>query len=143
MNKLLIYFLILLFLHKFIWKILIKELFSPSEDNSKYIPLNKKFCLFTKKILPNGGEYNTEIKEGSLPKLHSNQQIKFFNNDFTEQDCIDKNIGSGRVRGGFECVDFITQKMAKKYHLEFSKKTCFDKLHYIPDYPDYNTKLNE
>ena len=143
MNKLLIYFFILLFLHKFIPKIFKKELFSPSEDNSKYIQLNKKFCLFTKKILQNGGEYNTEIKEGSLPKLHSNQQIKFFNNDFTEQDCIDKNIGSGRVRGGFECVDFITQKMAKKYNLEFSKKTCFDKLQYIPDYPDYNTKLDE
>lgn len=134
MNKVILILLILFLYFIFYNK---KELFSPIENNSKYNQLYNKFCLLTKKITPNGGEYTTEFREGELPKLHSNQQIRFIDNEFTKNDCLLKNIGSGRIRGGFECMDFMTKKLAKKYNMEYSDKTCYDSMEYIPDYPEY------
>ena len=111
----------------------INELFSPIEDNSKYNQINNKFCLLKKEITENGGKYTTKLSEGKLPKLYSNEQIRYIDEYFTENDCLLGNIGSGRIMGGFECMDFLTKKMAKKYNMDYSDKTCYDNLPYSID----------
>lgn len=107
------------------------EKFTPIFSSNNTTFLNNEYCLMTKTITPKGGIYLSKIKKG-LPKNNSFFHTKFFNDDFTKEDCLNKNFGSGRKRGGYECKDFITQKEAKKYNLEFSYKTCYDKLPFTP-----------
>ena len=133
-NKLILIGLVLFIYYFFLKQ---KELFSPTENNKKYNQLYNNFCLLTKEITDIGGKYTSELRKGKLPKLHTNQQIRFINDEFTENDCLSKNIGSGRIRGGFECMDFMTKKLAKKYNMEYSDSTCYDSLEYIADYPEY------
>ena len=138
--------LILLFILVFItfFPVISFEKFTPNEININYAPIynNKKYCLVTKNISKEGGKYTSEIKKGKLPKLFDNQKSILINDDFTEDICLNKKFGSGRQRGGFECMDFITKKLAKKYNLEFSNKTCYDKLNFVPIYPEYKNLLN-
>lgn len=114
-----------------------KEHFTPNEIITNYIPFGDKFCLITKKITENGGIYESELKQGHIPALFDNQKAILINNEFTKETCLNKDFGSGRQRGGFVCMDFLTNKMAQKYNLEFSKKTCSDSLSFTPHYPDY------
>ena len=115
------------------------EHFEPNEIISNYIPFGNKYCLITKEITDQGGKYISEVKQGNIPALFDNQKAILINNEFTEQTCINKDFGSGRQRGGFVCMDFLTKKMAQKYNLEFSKKTCFDSLDFTPLYPEYKS----
>lgn len=136
MKLIILFFLLLLIVSK------TEEHFTPSEDNTKYIPLNKKYCLVSKNITPEGGTYQSEIMSTeNLPKLYENQKSILINNEFTEDICLNKKFGSGRQRGGFVCVDFLTPQQAKKYNLEYSNKTCYDSLQYTPNYPEY--KINK
>lgn len=141
-NILLIIFIIITFFILLkIFKIY-KESFVPSENDYNYIPIGKKYCLLTKEITKNGGIYKSKLKNGVLPKVFNNQKIVLIDEEFTEDNCVNKTFGSGRQRGGFVCMDFITEKIAKKYNLEYSKKTCYDPLPFIPIFPVY-TKLLE
>lgn len=130
----LFYFIIILLILYFLHKV---EHFTPTEIITNYIPFGNKFCLITKNITKNGGVYKSQIKKGKLPVLFDNQKAILINKDFTENTCINKEFGSGRQRGGFVCMDFITKKQAEKYQLEFSKKTCADSLPFTPHYPEY------
>ena len=115
------------------------EHFVPNEIINNYIPFGKKYCLVTKEITHKGGLYKSEIKSGAIPALFDNQKAIIINDEFTEEICKNNDFGSGRQRGGFVCMDFITDKIAQKYNLEFSKKTCFDSLDFIPHYPEYKS----
>ena len=134
-----IYFIIILILLLLLFYKNIEH-FIPNEIISNYIPFGKKYCLVTKEITDNGGIYKSEIKEGNIPVLFDNQKAILIDDEFTEDICKNTDFGSGRQRGGFVCMDFITNKMAQKYNLEFSKKTCFDNLDFIPHYPEYKTQ---
>lgn len=118
-----------------------KEKFTPNEINTDYIELDNKYCLVTKNIGPKGGFYESKVIKGVLPKLFDNQKAIIINDNFTEEICNKKLFGSGRQDGGFVCYDFMTEEMANKYNLKYSKKTCFDNLKYIPNYPDYLKKV--
>lgn len=135
-----IIYLIIIFVFIILFKNI--ESFSPNEIITKYIPFGNTYCLVTKNITANGGTYSSEIKSGNIPPLFDNQKAILINSDFNQDTCINKHFGSGRKRGGFECIDFITKKMAKKYNLEFSTKTCFDKLNFVPHFPDYKNQIN-
>lgn len=141
MKTYLILLVILIILGGFLFKIL--ENFTPSENNKNYINIGDKYCLVTKQITDKGGVYSSEIKKGPLPKLFDNQKAIIIDNEFTEKMCKNKEFGSGRQRGGFVCMDFITKKMANKYNLEYSPKTCFDLLDYVPVYTNYSSLLNK
>ena len=117
------------------------EYFTPFENNSKYIPISKKYCLVTKLLSSKGGYYKSKIQTGLLPKLLDNQKAILINKDFTENICKNKQFGSGRQRGGFVCMDFLTKKKANKYNLEYSNKTCYDNLDFIPKIKEY--KINK
>jgi hypothetical protein len=64
---------------------------------------------------------------------------------FTMDDCKEnKNkpmFGSCRTLGGFNCVDFITEKDCKKYpDLTWDKKTCNERLDIEINYYKYSVK---
>ncbi|ADO67088.1 hypothetical protein crov055 [Cafeteria roenbergensis virus] len=119
------------------------ELFMPIENNNNYIPITSKYCLVTKMITKEGGKYKSELKNGPLPQILDNQKVIVIDDTFTDDTCINQKFGSGRQRGGFVCMDFITEKMSKKYNLEYSDKTCYDTLDFIPIYPIYEEHLNK
>ena len=116
-----------------------KENFTPIENNKKYISLTSNGgCLMTRKITPDGGDYYFEIiKDACKIKPTTNQKIRYFNDEFTPEMCNKDFLGSGR-KVGFECIDFLTEKEAKRVDLIFSKKTCFDSLEYKAELPIYH-----
>lgn len=64
---------------------------------------------------------------------------------FTMDDCKPNNdkpiFGSCRMLGGFNCVDFITEKDCKKYpDLIWDKKTCNERLDVEVNYFKYSIK---
>jgi len=120
------------------------ENFKPSENDYNYNPFieNKsEYCLMKKIITKNGGKYKSKIVN-YLPKVENNEKAVLIDDDFTKEICLDKKFGSGRQRGAFVCMDFLTRKLSKKYGLEYSNKTCFDNLDYDPDV-DYSVKINK
>jgi len=121
-----------------------REKFTPIENDKKYQNLSSEgACLMTRKITPDGGDYYFEIIKDAINVNHrytvkptTNQKIRYFNDEFTPEMCNKDNLGSGR-KTGFECIDYMTEKEAKKVGMTFSKKTCFDALEYQATLPIY------
>jgi len=114
--------------------ILIK--FGQHKITENFTQIQKKGCLISKKITPDGGRYKFQVVNNiNTVEKDFNSLFKPFTKSFKKKLCNGDSLGSGR-KNGFECIDFLTQKEANKYGLTFSKKTCYDKLDYIPNLPD-------
>lgn len=95
-----------------------------------FTTIQSKGCLITKKLTSEGGRYNFKVID-DVNQIDTGTSIfKPFTNEFTKEMCNGDYLGSGR-KTGFECIDFVTEKEAKKYDLKFSKKTCYDNLDYV------------
>lgn len=99
------------------------KLLNNNLDNDNYFILD---------INKNSPEYDPNSR-----KILPNEIIN--NKPFDLSNCnknLSLDIGSCRVMGRFECVDFMTKPECKQYNMIWSNKKCSQDIPYKPHYPD-------